>query len=139
MPLRRSGHKVPSGETTFYKQEILSIRLDRCTSGHSNIKVWNFVFVELEVMAHISTIIMEKPNSGGSKVETIHKTLVLRCKGLEVEQVSLLGIDCIGVDLQVQFEIEVQTIQVSFSKRATCENLAEKFLDQLLFPRLGQR
>ncbi|KAG6553855.1 hypothetical protein Mapa_004772 [Marchantia paleacea] len=131
--------KSPGGGATFYKLEILSIRLDRGTGGQSNIEVRDFAFAEPDVLAHFSTAIIEKVNSGGSKVETALKALVLRCKGLEAEEVSLVGIDCLGVDLRVQCGIEVQTIRVPFSRRATCEDSAEKFLDQLLFPRLGQR
>ncbi|KAL2651789.1 hypothetical protein R1flu_019917 [Riccia fluitans] len=124
---------------TFYKLEILSIRLDRGTGGQSNIEVRDFAFAEPDILAHFSTAIMEKINADGNKVDTALKALVQRCKGLEAEEVSLVGIDCLGVDLRVQFGIEIQTIRVPFSRRATCEESAEKLLDQLLFPRPGQR
>ncbi|KAL3700112.1 hypothetical protein R1sor_018134 [Riccia sorocarpa] len=124
---------------TFYKLEILSIRLDCGSGGQSNIEVRDFAFAEPDILAHFSTTIMEKVNSGGIKLEAALKALVQRCNGLEAEEVLLVGIDCLGVDLRVQFGIEIQTVRVPFSRRATCEESAEKLLDQLLFPRPGQR
>ncbi|CAM6127168.1 unnamed protein product [Calypogeia fissa] len=125
--------------SSFYKFEIVSIQLDTGPGTQTLVEVQDFAFAEPDVLAHFSSTIMERVNSGGKKIENALKALCQRAKGLDVEEVSLVGVDCLGLDLRVRCGIEVQTLRIPFSRRATCEETADKLIDQLLFPRNGQR
>lgn len=125
--------------TCFYKLEIVGIQLDTGPGTQTAVEVQDFAFAEPDALAHFSSSMMERINSGSRKVENAMKALCQRSKGLDVEEVSLVGVDCLGLDLRVRCGIEVRTLRIPFSRRATCQETADKLIDQLLFPRSSQR
>jgi phage replication-related protein YjqB (UPF0714/DUF867 family) len=90
-------------------------------------------------LAHSAAAIAERVNSAGSKTDRALKALCKRERGLNVEEVSVIGIDSLGVDLRVSCGIEVQTLRFQFARRATSEKNAEQLLDQLINPRFSHK
>lgn len=64
----------------------------------------DFSFAEPDALAHFSSTIMERVNSGGKKIENALKALCQRAKGLDVEVSSLKVLQAIryGLSLHTQ-------------------------------------
>ncbi|KAG0586327.1 hypothetical protein KC19_2G082900 [Ceratodon purpureus] len=123
--------------TTFYKLEMLSMQLDLNSGLQKSIEIQDFSNGQPDILAHSAAAIIERVNQGGSKTDRALKALCRREKGLEVEEATVVGVDCLGMDLRVSAGIEVQTLRFQFNRKATCEKVADQLIDQLLFPRPG--
>lgn len=123
--------------TTFYKLEMLSMQLDLNSGLQKFIEIQDFSNGQADILAHSAAAIIERVNQGGSKTDRALKALCRREKGLEVEEASVVGVDCLGMDLRVSAGIEVQTLRFQFNRKATCEKVADQLIDQLLYPRPG--
>ncbi|KAG7013268.1 hypothetical protein SDJN02_26026, partial [Cucurbita argyrosperma subsp. argyrosperma] len=104
---------ISMNEVSFYRLEMTKVQL---FTGHSH----PFVF-------------------GGEKTTQALKSLCWRCKGIQVEEAVINGIDSIGFDVRVCSGTQVQTLRFAFDTRATSELSAEKQLNDLLFQRMQIR
>ncbi|CAM6033748.1 unnamed protein product [Sphagnum compactum] len=125
--------------TSFYKLEMMSLQLDSFSGVQASIDIQAFCDSEPDILAHSAAAIAERVNSAGSKTDRALKALCKRERGLNVEEVSVIGIDSLGVDLRVSCGIEVQTLRFQFARRATSEKNAEQLLDQLINPRFSHK
>ncbi|KAL5976451.1 hypothetical protein ACLOJK_020784 [Asimina triloba] len=121
---------IESG-TIFYKLEMIKIQLDV-------VDVSDLRHARPDLIAHSSAKILSRLNGGGEKTLQALKALCVRMKGIQAEEVLLIGVDSLGFDLRVCSGTQVQTLRFAFSKQATSEFAAERQLHDLLFPRISQ-
>ncbi|PKA52445.1 Uncharacterized protein AXF42_Ash020406 [Apostasia shenzhenica] len=126
-------------ETTFYKLEILNIQLVSAYGSQSTVKVQDFHRARPDIIAHSAANILSRLKAGGEKTTQALKAFCWKCKGIQVEEASIIGLDSLGFDLRVCSGTQIQTLRISFKTRATSEFSAEKQVHELLFPRLQQR
>lgn len=126
--------QVSDTESCFYKLEIIRIQLDSTSGLQLPVDVKEFQEAKPDVLAHSAQSIIQRVNNGGQRTECALKALCKREKGLKVEEASLVGLDCLGVDLRIQTGIELKTLRFPFSKRAVSEEMAEVLLENMLFP-----
>ncbi|CAI0403143.1 unnamed protein product, partial [Linum tenue] len=139
----------PATGTSFYKLEPIKIQLISA-DGHqyvSSCDFWvqtsvepdDFRNAKPDVIAHSSAKIISRLKDGGEKVTEALISLCWRCKGIQVEEATLIGVDSLGFDLRVCSGTQVQTLRFAFNSRATSEYSAERQLNDLLYPRITQR
>ncbi|KAL5727173.1 hypothetical protein ACHQM5_000397 [Ranunculus cassubicifolius] len=125
--------------SSFYKLEMIKIQL---ISPHGNqilVDVDDFQKAQPDAIAHSATKIMSRLVDGGEKFIHALKSLCWRLKGIQVEEVILLGIDSLGFDLRVCSGKQVQNLRFAFAAKANSEYSAERQLHDLLFPRTHQK
>ncbi|XP_047327155.1 uncharacterized protein At3g49140-like isoform X3 [Impatiens glandulifera] len=121
--------------TTFYKLEMIKIQL---ISAHGNqilVEVTDFRKAQPDAIAHSSANILSRLKAGGEKTTQALKALCWRCKGIQAEEATLVGIDTLGFELRVCAGRQVETFRFAFNSRASSEYSAERQLNDVLFPR----
>ncbi|XP_020581424.1 uncharacterized protein At3g49140-like isoform X2 [Phalaenopsis equestris] len=126
-------------ETTFFKLEIINIQLVSACGNQSTVKVEDFHLARPDVIAHSAANILSRVKAGGDKTTQALKALCLRHKGIQVQEVFIIGLDSLGFDLRVCSGTQIQTLRFAFKARATSEFSAEKQIHDLLFPRFQQQ
>ncbi|CAI0402991.1 unnamed protein product [Linum tenue] len=143
----------PATGTSFYKLEPIKIQLisadghQVCSYVHimqimspsTSVEPDDFRNAKPDVIAHSSAKIISRLKDGGEKVTEALISLCWRCKGIQVEEATLIGVDSLGFDLRVCSGTQVQTLRFAFNSRATSEYSAERQLNDLLYPRITQR
>ncbi|KAL0304332.1 UNVERIFIED_CONTAM: hypothetical protein Sradi_6301300 [Sesamum radiatum] len=119
----------------FYKLEMIKIQLVSSHGHQSYVELEDFRRAQPDAIAHSSAKIISRLKAGGEKTTQALKSLCWRCKGIQVEECALIGVDSLGFDLRVCSGTQVQTLRFAFKKRATSEYSAERQLNDLLFPR----
>ncbi|KAL0400684.1 UNVERIFIED_CONTAM: hypothetical protein Slati_4098300 [Sesamum latifolium] len=119
----------------FYKLEMIKIQLVSSHGHQSYVELEDFRRAQPDAIAHSSAKIISRLKAGGEKTTQALKSLCWRCKGIQVEECALLGVDSLGFDLRVCSGTQVQTLRFAFKKRASSEYSAERQLNDLLFPR----
>ncbi|XP_076930057.1 uncharacterized protein At3g49140-like [Bidens hawaiensis] len=128
--------QITGNGTSYYKLEFVKIHL---ISAHGNqifVEVDDFKRAKPDAIAHSAPKIISRLKSGGEKTTLALKSLCWRCKGLQVEEVAVIGVDSLGFDVRVCSGRQVQTLRFAFKKRASSEYSAERQLNNLLFPRM---
>ena len=88
-----------------------------------------------DAIAHSAANIISRLKAVGENTTQALRSLCWRCKGIQVEEVALIGVDSLGFDLRVCSGAQVQTLRFSFKKQASSEYSAERQLNDLLYPR----
>ncbi|GJY30155.1 putative ribonuclease H-like domain-containing protein [Tanacetum coccineum] len=101
------------------------------------VEVEDFRRAQPDAIAHSAPKIISRLKSGGEKTTQALKSLCWRSKGLQVEEVAVIGVDSLGFDVRVCSGRQVQTLRFAFKKRASSEYSAERQLNNLLFPRIS--
>ncbi|KAL9237351.1 hypothetical protein vseg_011911 [Gypsophila vaccaria] len=125
--------------TAFYKLEMAKIQLISAHGNQITVDVEDYRKACPDAIAHSAAKIISRVNAAGDKTTNALKSLCWSCKGLQVEEASLIGVDTLGFDLRVCSGTQVQTIRFAFKSRATSEYSAERQLNDLLFPRSNQK
>ncbi|XP_074372300.1 uncharacterized protein At3g49140-like isoform X2 [Apium graveolens] len=129
------GESLESG-TSFYKLEMVKIQLISAHGQQTFVEVDDFRRAKPDAIAHSAAKIISRLKAGEEKTTHALKSFCWRCKGIQAEEVALIGIDSLGFDLRVCSGIQVQTLRFAFKKRAASEYSAERQLNDLLFPRI---
>ncbi|KAI3458088.1 hypothetical protein Pfo_014751 [Paulownia fortunei] len=119
----------------FYKLEMIKIQLVSAHGHQSDVEIEDFRKAQPDAIAHSAAKVISRLKAGGEKTMQALKSLCWRCKGIQVEECALIGVDSLGFDLRVCSGTQVQTLRFSFKKRASSEYSAERQLNDLLFPR----
>ncbi|KAG6576691.1 hypothetical protein SDJN03_24265, partial [Cucurbita argyrosperma subsp. sororia] len=130
---------IPVNDASFYRLEMIKVQL--CT-GHahpSNVEIEDLMKAQPDAIGHSAEKIISRLRAGGEKTTQALKSLCWRCKGIQVEEAVINGIDSLGFDVRVCSGTQVQTLRFAFDTRATSEFSAEKQLDDLLFPRIHSK
>ncbi|XP_022984669.1 uncharacterized protein At3g49140-like [Cucurbita maxima] len=130
---------IPVKDASFYRLEMIKVQL--CT-GHahpSNIEIEDLMKAQPDAIGRTAEKIISRLKAGGEKTKQALKSLCWRCKGIQVEEAVINGIDSLGFDVRVCSGTQVQTLRFAFDTRATSEFSAEKQLDDLLFPRIHSK
>ncbi|KAL8153471.1 hypothetical protein V2J09_011231 [Rumex salicifolius] len=123
----------------FYRLEMIKIELLSANGHQLVVEIEDYKKAQPDAIAHSAAKVIDRVKAAGEKTVSAFKSLCWRCKGLQVEEASLIGIDSLGFDLRVCSGTQVQTLRFAFSSRATSEYSAERQLNDLLFPRSNQR
>ncbi|XP_051138247.1 uncharacterized protein At3g49140-like isoform X2 [Andrographis paniculata] len=110
------GENLGSG-FAFYKLETIKIQLISAHGNQNNVEIEDFRRAQPDVIAHSAAKIISRLKAGGEKTTQALKSLCWRCKGIQVEECALIGIDGLGVDLRVCSGTQVQTLRFAFKKR----------------------
>ncbi|CAL1371104.1 unnamed protein product [Linum trigynum] len=129
----------PATGTSFYKLEPIKIQLISADGHQTSVAPDDFRNAKPDVIAHSSAKIISRLKDGGEKVTEALISLCWRCKGIQVEEATLIGVDSLGFDLRVCSGTQVQTLRFAFNSRATSEYSSERQLNDLLYPRITQR
>ncbi|XP_038708934.1 uncharacterized protein At3g49140-like isoform X4 [Tripterygium wilfordii] len=127
--------EIPRNGTSFYKLEMIKLELIS-VQGHQTVEVDDFRKAQPDAIAHSAAKIISRLKAGGEKITQAFKSLCWRCKGIQVEEAAIIGVDSLGFDLRVCSGTQIQTLRFPFSTRATSEYGAERQLNDLLFPRI---
>ncbi|GMP70343.1 hypothetical protein CsSME_00029229 [Camellia sinensis var. sinensis] len=128
------GESVRNG-TSFYKLEMIKIQLISAHGHQTFVEVEDFRKARPDAIAHSAAKIISRLKAGGEKTTQALKSLCWRCKGIQAEEATLIGVDALGFDLRICSGTQVQTLRFTFNKRASSEYSAERQLNDLLFPR----
>ncbi|KAL9275067.1 hypothetical protein AKJ16_DCAP21341 [Drosera capensis] len=140
-PIQVNGHaneSLNSGKK-FYKLEMTKIDFIFPIGYQKDVEVEAYRNARPDAIAHSASKIISRVNAAGEKTTQALKSLCWRCKGIQVEEVSLIGVDSLGLDLRVCSGTQIQTLRFPFNSRATSEYSAERQLNDLLFPRSNQK
>ncbi|KAK1399491.1 FMN-binding split barrel [Heracleum sosnowskyi] len=129
------GESLENG-TSFYKLEIIKIQLISAHEQQTFVEVDDFRRAQPDAIALSAAKIISSLKVGEEKTMNALKYLCWRCKGIQAEEVALIGIDSLGFDLRVCCGTQVQTLRFAFKKRASSDNSAQRQLNDLLFPRI---
>ncbi|XP_023541606.1 uncharacterized protein At3g49140-like isoform X1 [Cucurbita pepo subsp. pepo] len=127
---------IPMNEVSFYRLEMTKVQLFTGHSHPSNVEIEDLMQAQPDAIAHSAEKIISRLREGGEKTTQALKSLCWRCKGIQVEEAVINGIDSIGFDVRVCSGTQVQTLRFAFDTRATSELSAEKQLNDLLFQRM---
>ncbi|KAL0382392.1 UNVERIFIED_CONTAM: hypothetical protein Scaly_0526500 [Sesamum calycinum] len=108
------------------------------SQSNSFLEIEDFRRAQPDAIAHSAAKILSRLKGGGEKITRALKSLCWRCKGIQVEECVLIGVDSLGFDVRVCSGIQVQTLRFAFKKRASSEYSAERQLNDLLFPKAHQ-
>lgn len=125
--------------TSFYKLEMIKIWLISAHGYQIAVEIEDYSDARPDAIAHSAAKVISRVNAAGEKTTNALKSLCWRCKGLQVQEAALIGIDSLGFDLRVCSGTQVQTLRFVFNSRATSEYSAERQLNDLLFPRSHQK
>lgn len=129
------GESLENG-ISFYKLDIIKIQLISA-HGHQNfVELEDFRKAKPDAIAHSAAKIISRLKAGEEKTTHALKSFCWRCKGIQAEEVALIGVDSLGFDLRVCSGTQVQTLRFAFNKRASSEYSAERQLNDLLFTRI---
>ncbi|KAG9137722.1 hypothetical protein Leryth_019288 [Lithospermum erythrorhizon] len=121
--------------TSFYKLEMIKLQLISTQGNQTSVEMEDFRRARPDAIAHSAAKIISRLKAGGEKTTQALRSLCWRCKGIQVEEVALAGIDSLGFDLRVCSGTQLQTLRFAFKKRASSEYSAESQLNDILFPR----
>ncbi|KAJ9553080.1 hypothetical protein OSB04_017125 [Centaurea solstitialis] len=119
---------------SYYKLEIIKMQLISAHGNQASVEVEDFSRSQPDAIAHSAAKIISWVKSGGDKTTQALKSLCWRCKGIQVEEVALIGVDSLGFDVRVCAGRQVQTLRFAFKNRASSEYSVESQLNCLLFP-----
>ncbi|KAK4436268.1 hypothetical protein Salat_0790500 [Sesamum alatum] len=122
----------------FYELEMIKIELISPLGDQSFLEIEDFRRARPDAIAHSAAKIISRLKAGGEKTTRALKSLCWRCKGIQVEECVLIGVDSLGFDLRVCSGRQVQTLRFAFKKRASSEYSAERQLNDLLFPKANK-
>ncbi|KAG9129916.1 hypothetical protein Leryth_007003 [Lithospermum erythrorhizon] len=125
--------------TSFYKLEMVKLQLISTHGNQTYVEIEDFRRAKPDAIAHSAAKIISRLKAGGEKAAQALRSLCWRSKGIQVEEVALIGIDSLGFDLRVCSGTQVQTLRFAFKKRASSEYSAERQLNDLLFPRIHHK
>ncbi|KAL9381542.1 hypothetical protein Peur_027199 [Populus x canadensis] len=131
--------EVPSSGTSFYKLEMIKIQLISAHGHQTTVEVEDFRKAQPDAIALSAAKIISCLKAGGEKITQAFKSLCWRCKGIQVEEATIIDVDSLGFDLRVCSGTQIQTLRFAFNSRATSEYSAERQLNDLLFPRIQSR
>ncbi|EPS73614.1 hypothetical protein M569_01143 [Genlisea aurea] len=122
---------------SFYKLEMVKIQLVCANGQQTYVDPEDFRRAQPDAIAHSAANIISRVKDGGEKSAQALKSLCWRCKGVQVDEGSLIGVDSLGFDVRVCSATQIQTLRFAFKKRvgASSEYSAERQLNDLLFPR----
>ncbi|KAF2312222.1 hypothetical protein GH714_028600 [Hevea brasiliensis] len=123
---------IPRNGTSFYKMEMIKIQLISAHGHHTVVEVEDFREAQPDAIAHSAGKILSRLKAGGEKISQALKSLCWKCKGIQVEEAALIGVDSLGFDLRVCWN-------TNSNVAATSEYSAERQLNDLLFPRISHR
>ncbi|KAG8390347.1 hypothetical protein BUALT_Bualt01G0074100 [Buddleja alternifolia] len=127
--------EAPGNGYVFYKLEMIKIQLVSAHGDQSYVETEDVRRAKADAIAHSAAKIISRLKAGGAKTMQALKSLCWRCKGIQVEECVLIGVDSLGFDLRVCSGTQVQTLRFAFKKRVSSEYSAERQLNDLLFPR----
>ncbi|KAL4025350.1 hypothetical protein IC575_013738 [Cucumis melo] len=130
---------IPASEASFYRLEMIKVQLFTGNSHPSDVEIEDLMKAQPDAIAHSAEKIISRLRAGGEKTTQALKSLCWRCKGIQVEEAVINGIDSLGFDVRVCSGTQVQTLRFAFDTRATSEFSAEKQLNDLLFPRIHSK
>lgn len=130
---------IPANEASFYRLEMIKVQLFTGHAHPSNVEIEDLMKAQPDAIAHSAEKIISRLRAGGEKTAQALKSLCWRCKGIQVEEAVINGIDSLGFDVRVCSGTQVQTLRFAFDTRATSEFSAEKQLNDLLFPRIHSK
>ncbi|KAA8533671.1 hypothetical protein F0562_031188 [Nyssa sinensis] len=125
--------------TSYYKLEMTKIQLVSAHGYQTVVELEDFRNARPDAIAHSAAKIITRLKAGGERTMQALKSFCWRCKGIQVEEAALIGIDTLGFDLRVCSGTQVQTLRFAFSKRASSEYSAERQLNNMLFPRTSHK
>ncbi|KAK9060871.1 hypothetical protein SSX86_018051 [Deinandra increscens subsp. villosa] len=128
--------QISGNGTSYYKLEFVKIHLISAHGNQTFVEVEDFRRAKPDAIAHSASKIISRLKSGGEKTTLALKSLCWRCKGLQVEEVAVIGVDTLGFDVRVCSGRQVQTLRFAFKRKASSEYSAERQLNNLLFPRI---
>ncbi|PSS04398.1 FMN-binding split barrel protein [Actinidia chinensis var. chinensis] len=120
--------------TSFYKLEMVKILLISAQGCQTRVELEDLQRAQPDAIAHSAAKIISRLKAGGEKTTQALKSLCWRCKGIQVEDASIIGVDTLGFDLRACSGMQLHTLRFAFSKRASSEYSAERQLNDLLFP-----
>ncbi|XP_057463007.1 uncharacterized protein At3g49140-like isoform X4 [Actinidia eriantha] len=120
--------------TSFYKLEMVKILLISAQGCQTRVELEDLQRAQPDAIAHSSAKIISRLKAGGEKTTQALKSLCWRCKGIQVEDASIIGVDTLGFDLRACSGMQLHTLRFTFNKRASSEYSAERQLNDLLFP-----
>ncbi|CAL1404848.1 unnamed protein product [Linum trigynum] len=129
---------APATGTSFYKLEPIKIQLISADGHQTSVEPEDFRNAKPDAIAHSAAKIISRLKDGGEEVTEALISLCWRCKGIQVEEATVTGMDSLGFDLRVCSGTQVQTLRFGFNSRATSEYSAERQLNDLLYPRTIQ-
>ncbi|XP_052205585.1 uncharacterized protein At3g49140-like [Diospyros lotus] len=145
-----NGHRLPSSDglmqelenggshgngTSFYKLEMINVQLLAPHGQQTVVEVDDLIKAQPDSIAHSAAKIISRLKAGGEKTTQALKLLCWRCKGIQVEEASIIGIDSLGFDLRVCSGTQLLTLRFTFNTRGSSEYSAERQLNDMLFPR----
>ncbi|GFY84149.1 pentatricopeptide repeat (PPR) superfamily protein [Actinidia rufa] len=138
-----SADELEKGETlgngtSFYKLEMVKILLISAQGCQTRVEVEDLQKAQPDAIAHSAVKIISRLKAGGEKTTQALKSLCWRCKGIQVEEASIIGVDTLGFDLRACSGMQLHTLRFTFNKRASSEYSAERQLNDLLFPSVHQ-
>ncbi|KAL7003489.1 hypothetical protein U1Q18_004643 [Sarracenia purpurea var. burkii] len=128
------GESIGNG-TSFYKLEMIKIQLISAHGHQIIVEVEELRKAQPDAIAHSAAKIISRLKAAGEKTTQALKSLCWRCKGIQAEEATIIGIDTLGFDLRVCSGTQLQTLRFTFNAQASSEYSAERQLNDLLFPR----
>ncbi|XAR53609.1 hypothetical protein NMG60_11022227 [Bertholletia excelsa] len=128
------GESIGNG-TSFYKFEMIKIQLISAHGHQTVVQVEDFRKAQPDAIAHSAAKIISRLKAGGEKTTQALKALCWRCKRIQVEEATIIGVDTLGFDLRVCSGTQIQTLRFTFNTRASSEYSAERQLNDILSPR----
>ncbi|KAL0403182.1 UNVERIFIED_CONTAM: hypothetical protein Sradi_1959000 [Sesamum radiatum] len=103
----------------FYELEMIKIQLISSHGEQSFLEIEDFRRAQPDAIAHSAAKIISRLKAGGEKITRALKSLCWRCKGIQVEECVLIGVDSLGFDVRVCSGRQVQTLRFAFKKRSS--------------------
>ncbi|GMI75550.1 hypothetical protein like AT5G24060 [Hibiscus trionum] len=132
-------NEISSNRSSFYKLEMIKIQLITAHGHQTDVELEDFKQAQPDAIAHSAAKIISRLKADGEKTTQALKSLCLRCKGIQVEEVAIISVDSLGFVLRACCGTQIETLRFTFNDRATSEYSAERQINDLLFPRSHQR
>ncbi|GMJ13586.1 hypothetical protein like AT5G24060 [Hibiscus trionum] len=132
-------NEISTNRSSFYKLEMIKIQLITAHGHQTDVELEDFKQAQPDAIAHAAAKIISRLKAGGEKTTQALKSLCLRCKGIQVEEVAIISVDSLGFVLRACCGTQIETLRFAFNSRAASEYSAERQLNDLLFPRSHQK
>ncbi|KAK8656088.1 hypothetical protein V6N13_108647 [Hibiscus sabdariffa] len=132
-------NEISTNKSSLYKLEMIKIQLITAHGYQTDVELEDFKQAQLDAIAHAAAKIISRLKAGGETTTQALKSLCLRCKGIQVEEVAIISVDSLGFVLKVCCGTQIETLRFAFNSWATSEYSAERQLNDLLFPMSHQR
>ncbi|ESQ31949.1 hypothetical protein EUTSA_v10004068mg [Eutrema salsugineum] len=126
-------HDNSRNATTYYKLEMIRIQLITAQGHQTEVEVEDVRKAQPDAIALASDGIVNRLEADGNKLTEALKSMCWRHKGIQAEEVKLIGIDSLGFDLRLCSGMQIETLRFAFSIKATSVHSAEGQLRELLF------